>query len=57
MLYVIGSGPAGVSCAHALLCKGLEVTMLDSGLELEAERVKILEKLSSVEIENWIQIQ
>ena len=53
MIYIVGSGPAGVSCAHALLCKGLEVTMLDSGLELENERGKILEKLSGTKPENW----
>ena len=53
MIYIVGSGPAGVSCAHALLSKGLEVTMLDSGLELETERAKILERFNSTELENW----
>ena len=53
MIYVIGSGPAGVSCAYALLCKGLEVTMLDSGLELETERANILKKLSNSSPEAW----
>jgi len=52
-IYVIGSGPAGVSCAHALVKMGLEVTMLDSGLELEHERTKILERLSNTAPENW----
>lgn len=53
MIYIVGSGPAGISCAHALLSKGLEVTMLDSGLELESDRTKILEELSNTKPENW----
>ena len=53
MIYVVGSGPAGISCAHALLCKGLEVTMLDSGIELESERAKILEKFVNSKPESW----
>lgn len=42
MIYVIGSGPAGVSCAKALLSRGAHVTMLDAGNEPEE---KITEKL------------
>ncbi len=53
MIYIVGSGPAGVSCAHALLCKGLEVTMLDSGLELEDDRAKLIENLSKTDPEDW----
>jgi hypothetical protein len=30
---VIGSGPAGVACARALLARGANVLMLDAGLE------------------------
>ena len=32
---VIGSGPAGVACAKALLARGASVLMLDAGLDLE----------------------
>ena len=53
MVYVIGSGPAGVSCALALVKKGLDVTMLDSGLELEPERREILQKLHRSTPEDW----
>ena len=35
MLYVVGSGPAGLSSARALLASGFKVTMLDAGMELE----------------------
>jgi predicted NAD/FAD-dependent oxidoreductase len=38
MYFVVGSGPAGISCAQALIAAGKEVTILDSGLQLEAER-------------------
>ena len=44
MLYVVGSGPAGVSCAKALLDRGFAVTMLDAGIELEQEKQLLLEK-------------
>jgi len=45
MLYVVGSGLAGVSCAYALVKKGEQVTMLDVGIELEPETKKIVAKL------------
>ena len=38
LCYVIGSGPAGVACAKALLDAGRRVRMLDAGLTLEPER-------------------
>lgn len=46
MVYVVGSGPAGVSVAHALLKRGADVTMLDVGLELEPDRARVVESLS-----------
>ncbi|PIN75604.1 hypothetical protein COV18_02040 [Candidatus Woesearchaeota archaeon CG10_big_fil_rev_8_21_14_0_10_37_12] len=45
MLYVVGSGPSGISCAHALLSKGEQVTLLDAGIELEEDRKNILKKV------------
>lgn len=55
MIYVIGSGPAGVSSAIALVRQGLEVTMLDVGLELEPERVAAVDRLSRARPEEWDQ--
>ena len=38
MILVIGSCPAGVACASALLDGGEKVTMIDAGLQLEPAR-------------------
>jgi choline dehydrogenase-like flavoprotein len=43
MNIVIGSGPSSVFCALALLKKGESVTMIDSGLTLEAERAQAVD--------------
>jgi choline dehydrogenase-like flavoprotein len=53
MICVIGSGPAGVACASALLERGAQVTMLDAGLELEPDRRRQLEALRSVAFTSW----
>jgi choline dehydrogenase-like flavoprotein len=53
MIFVIGSGPAGVACASALLEGGAQVTMLDAGLELEPDRRRRLAGLQSVDFESW----
>jgi len=50
---VIGSGPAGVACAKALLDQGRQVTMLDPGVTLEPERLALVEKLKSCRPEQW----
>ena len=50
---VIGSGPAGVACASALLEQGAQVTMLDAGLELESNRRRQLAGLQSVAFTSW----
>src|SRR5579864_1961264 len=53
MFFVIGSGPAGVACAAALLDAGEKVTMLDAGLELEAARRRQLSDLGSRPSTSW----
>src|SRR5258708_4426823 len=50
---VIGSGPAGVACAKALLARGANVLMLDAGIELESDRAQILPKLSCEKFPDW----
>lgn len=53
MIYVVGSGPAGVSSAIALVKQGLQVTMLDVGMELEPDRLAAVHKLGQSSPENW----
>jgi choline dehydrogenase-like flavoprotein len=53
MYYIIGSGPTGVSCAYALLRQGRKVTLLDTGLELEAGRSRQLVALQSLPPQQW----
>jgi len=50
---VVGSGPAGVACAKALLDQGRRVRMLDAGLTLEPERMGLVEKLKGSRPEEW----
>lgn len=51
--YVIGSGPAGVACAHALLQRGVKVTLLDAGLALEPARSELVAGMSTVSPGQW----
>jgi choline dehydrogenase-like flavoprotein len=53
VIFVIGSGPAGVSCASALLEAGEKVTMLDAGLELESSRRMQVASLQSIPSTSW----
>src|SRR6516165_2067350 len=50
---VIGSGPAGVACARAVLDRGRKVHMLDSGLALESERHQLVKQLKANRPEAW----
>ena len=50
---VIGSGPAGVACARALLARGATVLMLDAGLELEPDRAQIVRQCAAVKPDAW----
>lgn len=53
MIVVVGSGPSGVSAAHALLRRGHAVTMLDGGVELEADRADIVRRLQGQAPDQW----
>ncbi len=50
---VIGSGPAGVACAKALLRRGAKVLMLDAGLELEPERARLVAEMGRRPPAGW----
>jgi choline dehydrogenase-like flavoprotein len=53
MIFVIGSGPAGMACSSALLESGEKVTMLDAGLELESSRRMQMASLQSIPSTSW----
>ncbi len=50
---VVGSGPAGVSCAMGLLENNCNVIMLDIGLELSAETQNAVENLRNTPSKEW----
>ena len=50
---VIGSGPAGVAAARALLELGLPVTIIDAGRELPVAAAKLQAQLAGSEPEAW----
>jgi choline dehydrogenase-like flavoprotein len=50
---VIGSGPAGVACAKALLARGANVLMLDAGIGLEPERAERVQRLGATKPSAW----
>lgn len=53
MVIVIGSGPAAIAVTHALVGQGHQVTILDVGTRLEAEKQEIVERMSGQEPETW----
>jgi len=53
MIYVIGSGPSGMTAAQALLGAGRSVTMLDAGNELEPQRKRSVENLRLTDPPLW----
>lgn len=53
MQYIIGSSAAGVAAASALLERGVEVTMLDAGLELEPERAAAIGRMRATDKQHW----
>ena len=50
---VVGSGPAGVAAAAALLRRGRRVLMLDAGIRLEPERQELVARMAQVEPAAW----
>jgi choline dehydrogenase-like flavoprotein len=53
MHYIIGSGPAGVACAKALLARGRPVAMLDAGLQLEVGRAEVVGRMGGKKVSEW----
>ena len=53
MFFVLGSGPASVSCAVALAQRGIPVTILDAGRTLEPERAARVARMGAQEAAQW----
>jgi len=53
MIYVVGSGPAGISAAVALLERGKRVTMLDAGTDLEPARQAVVARMQGQPWHDW----
>lgn len=53
MNVVIGSGPAGVACAEALLARGEPVCLVDAGLTLEPERREVIARMRGQAPGEW----
>ena len=53
MIYIVGSGPAGVACAHALVSRGIPATLLDAGVEMEPDLRQVLTTLSAQPPSAW----
>ena len=53
MICVVGSGPAGVSAAHALVKSGQQVVMLDVGLTLEPEVRATVSRMAGADKGEW----
>ena len=51
--FVVGSGPAGVACAHALAQRDRNVVVLDAGMVLEADRRALKLKLAGTAAPGW----
>lgn len=51
--YVIGSGPAGVATAAALIANGRDVTLLDAGVSAGAENQLLRSRMAQREPEEW----
>jgi choline dehydrogenase-like flavoprotein len=50
---VVGSGPAGVACARALVDAGKQVTIIDTGLTLEDDRRERVANVATRAPEEW----
>src|SRR5580704_15011775 len=55
--YVVGSGPSGMACAHALLQRGARVVMLDAGITLEESRRNTIKQMGSKPPNKWTKEQ
>jgi choline dehydrogenase-like flavoprotein len=53
VICVVGSGPAGVACAQALVSRNMPVTMIDAGVEMEPDVRQVLSRMSAQQPAQW----
>jgi choline dehydrogenase-like flavoprotein len=53
MYFIVGSGPSGIACAQALVKLGCDVTILNGGLELEANKQGIKAEIAQLPPADW----
>lgn len=53
MYYVIGSGPAAIAGASALVAAGRRVTLIDAGIQLDVERADRRKLMATSEPDEW----
>jgi len=51
--FVLGSGPAAIACAQALVARGRRVTILDAGEKLEPARQEVLDRVAALPSGKW----
>jgi len=51
--FVLGSGPAAIACAQALVARGRRVTILDAGGKLEPARQGVLDRVAAGTPGEW----
>jgi len=51
---VVGSGPSGAACAHGLIKRGVEVTLLDVGLQIESDIEDLTRNTEPVDVEVFL---
>ena len=50
---VVGSGPAGTWCAHALVARGIKPVILDAGERLDESRQAVVDRLARMPPNDW----
>jgi choline dehydrogenase-like flavoprotein len=53
MFVVVGSGPAGIACARALLDRGHRVVLVDAGITLEPEKERLVRPMKGQAPQEW----
>jgi ferredoxin len=53
MIYIVGSGPAGIAAAAGLVKRGIRPVILDVGVELDPGSIAVKSRLAALEPSEW----